>query len=198
MDIGDRVRQEVLSENLICHDLQLELDEVKEARLAILNNLKSQLLNDLVKGESLVLKLNQVSEYMVKSSITLDDMKMNLPKTRMTLGKKVADIVKTILNVLDVTWLIINEFKYTMEQEKNAKLDAYYTSTVNALLMIHLSVLIATYDDASFIQALESLHELLKARYMEAETNLNDINKQLKEYNDIGPEFETLKEAYKR
>lgn len=32
---------------------------------------------------------------------------------------------------------------------------------------------------------------------MEAETNLSDINKQLKEYNDIGPEFETLREAYK-
>ncbi|KAI8050091.1 hypothetical protein BDF21DRAFT_183816 [Thamnidium elegans] len=119
----------------------------------------------------------------------------------MILGKKVADIVKIILSVLDVTWLIINEFKYTMEQEKNAKLDAYYTSTVNTLLLkvkiIHLSVLIATYDDDLFIQALESLHHLLKARYMEAETNLSDINKQLKEYNDIGPEFETLREAYK-
>lgn len=72
---------------------------------------------------------------MAKSSITLDDTKMSLPTHRTIQGVKIANIVKTILSVLDVTWLIINEFKYTMEQEKNAKLDAYYTSTVNALLL---------------------------------------------------------------
>lgn len=67
MDIGDRVRREVLSENLICHDLQLELDEVisrlvkyiriskRQNKKAILNNLKSQLLKDLVKVNMIIL-----------------------------------------------------------------------------------------------------------------------------------------------
>ncbi|KAI9361942.1 hypothetical protein BD770DRAFT_14318 [Pilaira anomala] len=138
---------------------------------------------------------------MTKSSITLDDMKINVPKRKVILGNSVIQVVKLILNVLDTTWLIIKEFKYKMERERHVHLDIYYTRIVDALLLkvkiLHLSVLIATYDNAPFIQALESLSQLLKAKSTEAEKKLEEINQQLKEYNDTGPEFETLKEVYK-
>lgn len=72
---------------------------------------------------------------MTKSSITLDDMKINVPKRKVILGNGVIQVVKLILNVLDTTWLIIKEFKYKVERERHVHLDVYYARIVDALLL---------------------------------------------------------------
>lgn len=71
---------------------------------------------------------------MVKSSVSMEHEKSDLPKRRMLLGQKVANHVKTVLKILDVTWSIIEQFKYKMEKEKNIQLDEYYRSLVESLL----------------------------------------------------------------
>ena len=58
----------------------------------------------------------------------------DLPKRRMLLGQKVANHVKTVLKILDVSWSIIEELKYRMEKDKDIQLDEYYASFVDSLL----------------------------------------------------------------
>lgn len=71
---------------------------------------------------------------MAKSSISMNYADPDLPKRRMLLGQKVANHVKTVLKILDVTWSIIEQLKYKMEKDKNMQLDEYYTSFVDSLL----------------------------------------------------------------
>lgn len=59
----------------------------------------------------------------------------SIPNKRKILGEKIASYVKTILELLDVTWSIIEEFKYKMEKDKNIQFDEYYTSLVDSLLI---------------------------------------------------------------
>ncbi|KAI8098095.1 HAUS augmin-like complex subunit 4-domain-containing protein [Gilbertella persicaria] len=158
--------------------------------------------------EAIQLKHKKVKEFMSASSITsVQDIKQQIKQDeqdlvdkRALVESKVVYYVKTVLNILDVTWSVIEQFKYKAEKDKNIQFDNYYTSLVDTLLIkvkiLHTSVLMNTYQGQEFITALESLKNLLEDRYMEAQTTLEYITKQLTEYNDIGPEFKTLSTAY--
>ncbi|KAI8980387.1 hypothetical protein BDB01DRAFT_225351 [Pilobolus umbonatus] len=112
---------------------------------------------------------------------------------------KIGGYVKTVLEVLSVTWSVIEEFKYGKERERNKDLDDYYASLTDSLLLkvktLHLSVLMATYDP-SMMETLSSIRRLLDERYAEAKTSLDYHNEQLQKYKDLGPEFNILLKAY--
>ncbi|GAN09460.1 hypothetical protein MAM1_0269c08989 [Mucor ambiguus] len=121
--------------------------------------------------EAIKLKYNQVSEYITASTldittmhqtmIHMNEMKSKLRDKQANLGKRVADYVKTILEMLDVTWTVIEQFKYKAQKDKNITLDDHYAALVDAVLLktkiLQLSILIGTYDDPDFIIALETL-----------------------------------------
>jgi hypothetical protein len=44
-------------------------------------------------------------------------------------------IEQTVLQVLDVTWSIIEEFKHRYERDKNIQFDQHYTGLVDTLLI---------------------------------------------------------------
>ncbi|KAG2205389.1 hypothetical protein INT47_007174 [Mucor saturninus] len=200
MNIGDQVIKDVLPKNFITAQIQSELEKTN------LINLKNQLFsNEWHRSkenmdDALKLKHERVLAFMEKSSLSMNYADPDLPKRRMLLVQKVANHVKTVLKILDVSWSIIEELKYRMEKDKDIQLDEYYASFVDSLLykvkILHISVLIATYDDEQFLSALESLRDLLTERYIDAQKTLEYTTKQLKEYKEIGPEFDTLKEAY--
>ncbi|KAL0144272.1 hypothetical protein V8B55DRAFT_1433594 [Mucor lusitanicus] len=121
--------------------------------------------------EAIKLKYNQVSEYITASSLNIttihqtmihmNGMKSKLRDRQANLGKRVADYVKTILEMLDVTWTVIEQFKYKAQKDKNMALDDHYAALVDAMLLktkiLQLSILIGTYDDPDFIIALQTL-----------------------------------------
>ncbi|KAL9547718.1 hypothetical protein PS6_006985 [Mucor atramentarius] len=121
--------------------------------------------------EAIKLKYNQVSEYITVSSlniatmhqtmIQMNEMKSDLRDKQVNLGKRVADYVKTILDMLDVTWTVIEQFKCKAQKDKNIALDDHYAALVDAMLLkakiLQLSILIGTYSDPDFVTALQTL-----------------------------------------
>ncbi|KAG1109042.1 hypothetical protein G6F42_015780 [Rhizopus arrhizus] len=121
--------------------------------------------------EAVKLKYNQVSEYITVSSLNIatmhqtmtqmNEMKSDLRDKQVNLGKRVADYVKTILEMLDVTWTVIEQFKCKAQKDKNIALDDHYAALVDAMLLktkiLQLSILIGTYSDPDFVTALQTL-----------------------------------------
>ncbi|KAI9492114.1 HAUS augmin-like complex subunit 4 [Zychaea mexicana] len=129
----------------------------------------------------------------------LTRMRIQLPAKRASLNKLVTRFVKITLEVLDTVWSIIREFKCDYEQTRNASFDAYYCALTDTLLLrikiLHVSTLLATYD-TELVAALQSLRTILENRYLDARTQLSFAEKKLKAYQEMGPEFETLADAY--
>jgi hypothetical protein len=78
------------------------------------------------------LSLNNISDTL---NLMEQQKTINIPKKRKLLSEQVAYYVKTVLELLDVTWSIIEEFKYKMEMDKNIQFDEYYTTLVDTLLL---------------------------------------------------------------
>ncbi|CEP12270.1 hypothetical protein [Parasitella parasitica] len=122
-------------------------------------------------NEAIKLKYNQISEYITISSFSIhtihqtmlqmDEQRSELGEKRLNLGIKVANYVKTVLEVLDETWTVIEQFKYKAQKDKNIAFDEYYGALVDTMLLkakiLQLSVIIETYDDPEFIAALDTL-----------------------------------------
>ncbi|KAL9557816.1 hypothetical protein MBANPS3_001207 [Mucor bainieri] len=95
--------------------------------------------------EAIKSKYNRVSEYITASSLNiatihqtmvhLNEMKSELREKQANLGKRVAGYVKTILEMLDVTWTVIEQFKYKAQKDKNIALDNHYAALVDAMLL---------------------------------------------------------------
>ncbi|KAI7860998.1 HAUS augmin-like complex subunit 4-domain-containing protein [Circinella umbellata] len=130
---------------------------------------------------------------------SLNRMKVELPTKRELLNKLVTRFVKITLEVLDTTWYIIKEFKCDKELIRNESFDSYYCSLTDSLLLrikiLHISTLLATYDN-NLSTALKSLKSMLESRYFEVTSQLSFVEKKIKQYQDLGPEFETLVNAY--
>lgn len=95
--------------------------------------------------KAIKLKYNQVSEYITVSSLNIstihqtvthmNETKSKLRDKQVNLGKRVAHYVKTILEMLDVTWTVIEQFKYKAQKDKNIALDGHYAALVDAMLL---------------------------------------------------------------
>ncbi|KAI9278414.1 HAUS augmin-like complex subunit 4 [Phascolomyces articulosus] len=129
----------------------------------------------------------------------LTRMRVQLPAKRELLNKLITRFVKITLEVLDTVWAIIREFKCDDEEKKNASFDAYYCALTDSLLLrikiLHISTLLSTYD-SDLVSALQSLRTILENRYLDARTQLSFAEKKIQAYQDMGPEFETLADAY--
>jgi hypothetical protein len=51
------------------------------------------------------------------------------------MNKKISDHVNVVLEILDVTWHIIQEFKYKMGENESPTLDNYYNALSQTLLL---------------------------------------------------------------
>ncbi|KAI7900940.1 uncharacterized protein BX663DRAFT_553585 [Cokeromyces recurvatus] len=191
--------------------------ELTNAKANNFNRLKNEiLLNEIKKlkenslNEAIQLKYNQVSDFISLSSMVnipetveqLEKVQDEMNQKRSQLILKVTDYVKTALELLDVTWSIIEEYKFKSEKDKNEDLDHYYTTLVDTLLIsikiLHLKVLLDTYEDEEMRTALVSLKNILEKEYMAAERRLKYTSQRIEEYNKLGPEFEILTNAYHR
>lgn len=65
----------------------------------------------------------------------MNETKSKLRDKQVNLGKRVAHYVKTILEMLDVTWTVIEQFKYKAQKDKNIALDGHYAALVDAMLL---------------------------------------------------------------
>lgn len=127
------IENDLLSKNYITRRLQEQLEKNRDQQLA---NIKNEIIlsssrkieNDptgLLLDEAIQSKHQRVTAYLEKLSIsslpdTIKHMEVqkltSIPNKRKILGEKIATYVKTILELLDVTWSIIEEFKYKMEK----------------------------------------------------------------------------------
>lgn len=95
--------------------------------------------------EAIKLKYDQVSDYITISSfsistihqtmIHMNEKRSELRDKQLNLGKKVAEYVKTILEILDVTWTVIEQFKYKAQKDKNVAFDEHYAALVDTMLL---------------------------------------------------------------
>ncbi|KAI8646683.1 hypothetical protein BD408DRAFT_428387 [Parasitella parasitica] len=156
-------------DNIIRFKNELLLDELIKIEKSQQQSLSRNL------DEAIRLKYSQVSEFITISSFSIssihqtmlqmDEKRSEIRDKQSKLGVKVAEYVKTILEVLDITWTVIEQFKYKAQKDKNIAFDEHYAALVDTLLLkakiLQLSVLIGTYDDPEFIAALETLRYCL-------------------------------------
>lgn len=67
--------------------------------------------------------------------IHMNEKRSELRDKQLNLGKKVAEYVKTILEILDVTWTVIEQFKYKAQKDKNVAFDEHYAALVDTMLL---------------------------------------------------------------
>lgn len=106
----------------------------------LLNYNKGQLLDEAIQSQykrvSDYLERLQINDSIYDTLSLMEEQKtVNIPNKRKILSEKVAHYVKTVLQLLDITWSIIEEFKYKMEMNKNIEFDNYYTTLVDTLLI---------------------------------------------------------------
>ncbi|KAI9318021.1 hypothetical protein BX666DRAFT_1578241 [Dichotomocladium elegans] len=103
------------------------------------------------------------------------------------------------LEILDIVWLILKEFKCHLEEEKNKTFDIYYCTLAESLLlsikMLHITTLMTTYDP-QLTDALKSLRSILQARFNDTRTQLSFVQKRILDYQDLGADFVTLVNSY--
>ncbi|KAI8882328.1 hypothetical protein K501DRAFT_101095 [Backusella circina FSU 941] len=119
---------------------------------------------------------------------------------KVMMDKKISEYVTTVLEILGVTWHIIQEFKYKLRNDEDTTtLDSYYNTLSQTLLLkiktLHVSVLLGTYDK-EFIFALSSLRDILESRYSTSRQLLQQTTRQLSQYTNMDPEFHTLSQTY--
>ncbi|KAI8089512.1 HAUS augmin-like complex subunit 4 [Halteromyces radiatus] len=178
-----------------------QVDQVIQGRYRQVVQLVAQYQPDIQQQGMLIERSNA---QLVVSSVDqlytkLQDASIDLIHKKISLSNEITRYVKVILELLDVLWMIIQEFKYTFEKEKNLTLDAYLGIMADAVLLrrkkLHLSILTATYDD-QLVASLHSLRTMLDERTNEANKDLSKANDQLQKYHHLGPMFEKLRKTY--
>ncbi|KAG2214927.1 hypothetical protein INT45_005657 [Circinella minor] len=114
---------------------------------------------------------------------SLSRMRVELPTKRELLNTLVTRFVKITLEVLDTTWYIIKEFKYSL---------------LLRIKILHISTLLATYDN-NLSMALKSLKSMLENRYFEVtrpefETLVNAYFKLLQEIKATEDDIHRIKD----
>ncbi|KAI8338059.1 HAUS augmin-like complex subunit 4-domain-containing protein [Chlamydoabsidia padenii] len=151
-----------------------------------------------------ILPIQQENADLLVSSVQhlcakIQNSKIDLTSKKIILSNEITAYVKVILELLDVIWLIIREFKCGFEKEKNEALDAYLDAMVDALFMrirsFHISVLMATYDK-HLVASLESLRIMLNERLDLATKKVTESSDLLQQYQHLGPLFEKLRKTY--
>ncbi|KAI7876189.1 hypothetical protein K492DRAFT_239920 [Lichtheimia hyalospora FSU 10163] len=116
---------------------------------------------------------------------------------RRTLTRLVNHYIKIILQTLKTVWFIIKS--YEMDDRKKQVFTAYYSALSDTLLLrikiLRLTMLLKLYD-ADLVNALKSLSAIFRARIDEARIKLSFAEKRIQEYDDLGPEMETIFAAY--
>ncbi|CAO3614774.1 unnamed protein product [Cunninghamella echinulata] len=144
------------------------------------------------EADLLVESVKQLCNKIQKTSI-------NLIHQKLSLSKQVTDFVKVILEILDVFWLIIQEFKLNFEKQKNQTMDTYFNHLADSVLLririLHLTILSETYDQG-LTTSLESLKKMLSERLELASSELSISTKQLHDYHHLGSSFEKLRRTY--
>ncbi|CDS07001.1 hypothetical protein LRAMOSA09524 [Lichtheimia ramosa] len=119
-----------------------------------------------------------------------------LLKRRM-LTRLVNHYIKLIINTLKTVWLIIKS--YEMDDQRKQVFMVYYGALTDTLILrikiLRLTMLLKMYD-ADFVNALKSLSAIFRARTDEARVKLSFAEKRIQEYDDLGPEMETIFAAY--
>ncbi|OAD74140.1 hypothetical protein PHYBLDRAFT_144595 [Phycomyces blakesleeanus NRRL 1555(-)] len=105
----------------------------------------------------------------------LQQRRFDMPLGRIKLTRLVVECIELMLEVLDTTWSIMEEFRLKHEKEMNTVYDE------------HLGVMVDT---------LESLRNALEKQHQDVQAELSFANKQIEEYHSMGPEFRTLCSAY--
>ncbi|KAI9033846.1 HAUS augmin-like complex subunit 4 [Phycomyces nitens] len=129
----------------------------------------------------------------------LQQRQFEMPLRRIRLTRLVVECIKLMLEVLDTTWSIMEEFRLKHEKDMNTVYDEHLGVMVDSIILktkiLHISVLLTTYDKP-MVPALESLRTALEKQHQEAQAELSFANKQIEAYHDMGPEFNTLASAY--
>jgi hypothetical protein len=60
---------------------------------------------------------------------------LHVAHRKVQMNKKISDYVNVVLEILDVTWHIIQEFKYKMGENESPTLDNYYNALSQTLLL---------------------------------------------------------------
>ncbi|CAO3590336.1 unnamed protein product [Absidia cylindrospora] len=164
----------------------------------------AQLVSRFQPGLQIVIPIQQETANLLVSSVQrlcakIEKSKITLLQKKLALSKEITAYVKVILELMDVLWVIIQEFKYTFEKDKNQALDAYLDSMVDSTLLyirkLHLSILVATYDD-NLVTSLKSLRSMLKERLDLAIKETSEASERLQNYHHLGPTFEKLRKTY--
>ncbi|KAL0085003.1 HAUS augmin-like complex subunit 4 [Phycomyces blakesleeanus] len=129
----------------------------------------------------------------------LQQRRFDMPLGRIKLTRLVVECIELMLEVLDTTWSIMEEFRLKHEKEMNTVYDEHLGVMVDSIILktkiLHISVLLTTYDK-TMVPALESLRNALEKQHQDVQAELSFANKQIEEYHSMGPEFRTLCSAY--
>ncbi|SAL99646.1 hypothetical protein [Absidia glauca] len=155
-------------------------------------------------GLGQVIPIQQDTAHLLVSSVQqlstkIQNSKFDLTSKKLMLSNEMILYVKVILELLDIIWLIIQEFKYKSEKEKNQTFDNYLGSMVDSLLLrirsLHVTIMTATYDEG-LVASLTSLRNMLNQRLDLATKEMAEQKKLLDNYQHMGPLFEKLRKAY--
>ncbi|KAJ8654932.1 hypothetical protein O0I10_009327 [Lichtheimia ornata] len=165
---------------------------------------KQQELLDMVDA-AMQAKYEQVMHLLGSDNIQLvQDKQQSLQQSRgrlilkrRMLTRLVNHYIKLIIKTLKTVWLIIKS--YEMDERKKETFTAYYCALTDTLLLrikiLRLTMLLKMYD-ADFVNALKSLSAIFRTRIDEARIKLSFAEKRIQEYDDLGPEMETIFAAY--
>ncbi|KAG0186048.1 hypothetical protein DFQ28_008380 [Apophysomyces sp. BC1034] len=120
---------------------------------------------------------------------------------REILSDRVKQYFEIVVDILDTMQRIMEKYNDRYEQEKNKAFDTYQSTLTDALILkiktLHVTVLNTTYSK-NLVSSLQMLRSLLESQSQDTHGRLSAIEHQLQEYQDLGPEFETLRAAYER